>query len=214
MMKILSKIYRQQKGLSLVELLIVLALLGIILAVGYNYFYFGTQAFARGERYAIAQQASRHASDIITREIRFAHEIEINPTGGISVDDFDYIYLENDSIKVREGGVVRILADSNADDIAYSIFFTSNVPNDVVYFYVFADLPESVDLSGYMVMVDGDWILNETELEEDGVYSLYYLKTKVQALNLKLFNTYGQNAELIKLEGNGGLVLKYKKPVY
>ena len=206
---------KKSDGISIVELLVVLSLLGIVLALGYTYFAFGVRAYDRGEQHAIAQQASRLASGFITSEIRFANEIEINPDDNNFESGYRYIYVENESIKhVNENGNVRILADSNVDGMDYRIFFTSNVPYDVVYFYIFADFPGGIDIGDYII-IDPDediWEFEEERLEQEVGKGLYFLKTKVQALNLELYKTYGPDEEMIELNGKGGSVIKYKVP--
>jgi len=179
---------KKQDGLSLVELLVALSLLGIVLALGYMYFDFGVQAFDRGERQTIAQQAARITSDFVTAELRFAKEIEINPDGGLNETGYRYIYLDEteDSIVFRdEEGNERILANSQVDEMPYFIKFNSNIPDDVVIFDIKAD---------------------------DG---LYELNTRVQALNLELYRTYTLEGDLIKLNDNEDeiyTVIKYKVP--
>ena len=184
---------KKQDGLSLVELMITLSLLGIVLALGYMYFDYGVQAFDRGERQSIAQQASRITSDFVTAELRFAKEIEINPEGGISEAGYRYIYLDDDtdsddtdSIVFRdEEGNERILASSQADGMPYFIKFDSNIPDDVVIFDIEAD---------------------------NGLYELH---TRVQALNLELYRTFTTEGELISLnEDATGIytIIKYRVP--
>jgi len=205
-----------EEGITLVELMVVIVLLSIVLALGYMYFDYGVQAFERGERQTIAQKAARLSSDFITNELRFTKEIEINPDGEFAGNgDFDegykYIFLDDtDSIIFRDlDGSKKVLADSEADDMPYIIYFSSNVPNDVVYFYVAADL-SPVDLGEYID--EETYLLDEDSLVGDIGKGLYFLRTKVQALNLELYRTYGLDGELIQLNGMGGTVIKYKHP--
>ncbi|MDY6826368.1 MAG: prepilin-type N-terminal cleavage/methylation domain-containing protein [Bacillota bacterium] len=179
------KKFQDDHGFTLVELMVTLALLGIVLALGYLYFGFGVQAFQRGERQSIAQQAVRLTSDFITSELRFAKQIEINPEGGISETGYRYIYQEDDSIYFRnEEGNDRCLADSDADGMPYSIIFTSNVPEDVVIFTIEAD------------------------------NGLYTLQSSVQALNLELYRDYNIDlyGEIIKVYDGDDTSVKYTIP--
>ena len=178
----------KEHGFSIVELMVALTLLGIVLALGYMYFDFGMRSFNRGERQAIAQQAVRLTSDFITSELRFANQIEINPDDGLSETGFKYFYLNgNSSIVFRDddGTTERILADSVLDDMPYNIYFTSNVPDDVIIYTIDAD------------------------------DELYKIETRVQALNLELYREFNLElyGEIIKLNGGGGTIIKYKKPV-
>ncbi len=210
------KKYLRDEGFSLVELMIALSLLGIVLALGFMYFNFGVQAFDRGELKTIAQNAARFTAGYATTEIRFANEIEINPTDGISESGYKYIYAhDNGSIVSRdENGHERVLADSQADSMDYHIYFTSNVPYDVVYFYIIADMDDDINLSDYITIDEEEdlWEFDEQGLEDDAGKGLYFLQTKIQALNLELYKTYGLDDELIKLNGKGGTVIKYQVP--
>lgn len=212
MKKILLK--QKQDGFTLVEIMIVLALVGIILALGYMYLDFGVQARDRGEKQAIAQKGARYSADIITGELRFAEEVIINPEGDyVSEEDFEdgysYFYQDDNSLVHRdEEGTSRVLADSKTDDMPYSIYFTSNVPNDVVYFYIIVDHNLDTDLEPYID--EESYELNEEDLSEEKEY-IYLLKTKVQALNLELSRTYAPEDELIKLNDLGGTIIKYKR---
>lgn len=197
-----KSIKNNQKGLMLVELMVVLVLLGIILALSYMYFDYGVQAFERGERRSIAQTASRLTSDFIKTEIRFAKEITINPDVTIDDDgyisesgDYRYIYLDDnpdspntDSIVFQnEDGNKQVLADSQADDMPYSIRFDSNIPDDVVIF----------------------------EIEADN--NLYQLDTRIQALNIRLYRDRPQEGRLIDINNSGNdngdyTIIEYKHP--
>ncbi len=195
----LKSIKNNQNGITLVELMVVIVLLIIILTIGYMYFDFGVQAFERGERRSIAQTTSRFTSDFIKTEVRFAKEIIINPNttinndGSISTaDGYRYIYLDDnpdssytDSILFRdEEGNTRVLADSRADDMPYVIRFDSNIPDDVVIY----------------------------EIEADN--GLYYLNTRIQALNIRLYRDRPQSGELIEINAPNGdyTIIKYKHP--
>lgn len=183
MERIIHILNNRENGFTIVELMIVLALLGIVLALGYMYLDFGVRTFDRGEQRAIAQTAARSTSDFITTELRFAKEIIINP-GGSFEQGYRYVYEDNDSIIFRdEQGNERVLASSDSDGMPYTIYFTSNVPDDVVIFDIDAD---------------------------NGLYTLD--QTRVQALNLRLYRSYSLEGDLIKLNDDGGSKIKYKKP--
>lgn len=196
----LKSVKNNQNGLMLVELMVVLVLLGIILALGYMYLDYGVKAFERGERRSIAQTASRLTSDFIKNEIRFAKKITINPAVTIDNDgsinepgDYRYIYLDdnenspntNSIVFQDEDGNKRVLADSQADGMPYSIRFDSNIPDDVVIF----------------------------EIEADN--NLYHLDTRIQALNIRLYREGPQGGDLIKINDNENgdyTIIKYKHP--
>jgi len=208
---VIIKTMKRQSGFTVVELMIVIVLIGLVLAIGYMYFDFGVKAFDRGERQTIAQKAARITSDFITSELRFAKEIIINPEGGFE-EGYRYFYLTDGSGNYKDGSIVfrdeegseRVLADSRDRDMPYWIYFFSNIPYDVVIFYIIADLniePDPEELSEEYI----------EEIKEEGLYAL---KTRVQAVNLKLFrDTHPDYEEMITInEGGNNTVIKYKKP--
>jgi len=181
----MKKYINDQRGLSLLELMITLSLIVVVLSLAYMYFGFGVQAFERGEKLTIAQMGVRSASDFITSELRYANQIEINPENGLDETGFRYVYLDNDSIRFRNvDGSESYLANSYDDSIVYDIQFSSNVPDDVVIFTIDAD-------NGF-----------------------YTLNTRVQALNLELFREYNLElyGAVIKVNSGDNTIIKYKKP--
>ena len=87
----------RQDGISLVELVIVLALLSVVLAIGYNFYFFGVNAFATGEKQSNVQQNIRMSSNYIKKEIQFAHNMAVmNDIAEVPLNDdqYDYIYLD------------------------------------------------------------------------------------------------------------------------
>lgn len=83
---------RNSRGVTLIELIIALALLSMVLAVGYNYYFFENKTYTIGSNQSNVQRDIRLASDFITREVRNAIELELvsSPTIG---DGYNYIYL-------------------------------------------------------------------------------------------------------------------------
>ncbi|KUO50587.1 MAG: hypothetical protein APF76_08035 [Desulfitibacter sp. BRH_c19] len=95
---------KSEKGFSLIELILTLALLGIVLAVGYNFFFFGQRSFAMGEAQSVIQSSARNTAAIITKDLRNATEItllESNPS--IVPDDKRAFYLDGNIIYQKVG---------------------------------------------------------------------------------------------------------------
>ncbi len=78
MKKNLSK---HKRGVTLVELIIVISLIGIVISVIFSMFFFGSGTFSRGESQYGLQNEARFAIDSLSRDLRFVSEIEI-------IDDF------------------------------------------------------------------------------------------------------------------------------
>ncbi|ACA59473.1 hypothetical protein Daud_0961 [Candidatus Desulforudis audaxviator MP104C] len=93
------------KGLTLVELLVGAALLGAVLAIGYTFFYFGHQSFTAGEQRSWVRQNIRLAADFITQELRYAtHVYVLGSVPQSFAADLNYIYVKDGVLKHRKAG--------------------------------------------------------------------------------------------------------------
>ena len=78
----MKKIFnKHNSGVTLIELIIVIALIGIVISVIFSMFFFGSGTFTRGESQYGLQNEARFAIDSLSRDLRFVREIEI-------IDDF------------------------------------------------------------------------------------------------------------------------------
>lgn len=75
----MKKIKYNNKGVTLIELLIVLAIMVIILQVIYSLFFVGNKSFNTSKNKGFAQQDARIASTLINSELRTAKKISISP---------------------------------------------------------------------------------------------------------------------------------------
>lgn len=71
-----------KKGITLTEVIIVIALIGIVLSVIYSLLFFGKNTFNISRRQYGLQSDMRFSLDTIVREVRFSSELDI-----LSVDD-------------------------------------------------------------------------------------------------------------------------------
>lgn len=87
-----------EKGVSLVELLIALAILGIVLDLGMVFFNHTQNSYDRNETKYIAQSNVRLASDFINHELSYATEVSVINAGDVpntASGDDNYIYVGN-----------------------------------------------------------------------------------------------------------------------
>ena len=106
----------RKKGFTLVELIIFLALLGVVLAIGYRIFFFGQRAFAVGSDQFQLQSEIRKAGDFIIDEVRNATEIDIINTPFFAQTGYGYIYLHDSKIVYEYSGGTRDITDSLLKD--------------------------------------------------------------------------------------------------
>ena len=84
------------KGITLIELVIGMGLLVLVLGIGFSLYYFGTSSFEAGTKRGDLQQNARLVANFITEEVRFAETVEILGSDGLNEfdDDFHYIFLD------------------------------------------------------------------------------------------------------------------------
>ncbi|MDW7651431.1 MAG: prepilin-type N-terminal cleavage/methylation domain-containing protein [Bacillota bacterium] len=113
------KFLRNQRGLSLAELVVVIALLGIVLAIGYTFYFFGVRAFNVGEDQSNVQRDIRIASSVITKEIRNATVVELVYTD--AADGYHYIYFDSGNIKHRLDADVTTWTQGSIESLTFNI---------------------------------------------------------------------------------------------
>lgn len=72
-----KELWRQEKGLTIIELLATLAILSMIIAVLYTFYLSGLHSWSRSIDRMEEQQSARIAIDKIIKEVRYAHAVEI-----------------------------------------------------------------------------------------------------------------------------------------
>jgi len=72
---------KDSRGLTLIELLVTLAMIGFIIAALYTFYLAGLRGWQRGTDRMEAQQSARIAMDRIIYEVRFACDVSIHDQG-------------------------------------------------------------------------------------------------------------------------------------
>lgn len=129
------------RGFTLVELLIGLFLLIIVLNIGYLFHHFTVQSFKYGERQSNTQQVISQASSYITRDIRFATSLSIiDPDLVPSTDitnSYNYIRVNADGvIEHRSKKGVVYVAEGIKDNIKLDLNFEYITGNKTLNFVV------------------------------------------------------------------------------
>lgn len=129
----------REKGFTLVELVVGLAVLVIVLGLGYTVFDYALRSYQRGEERYIAQTAARSAARAIIQNIESGMYYEINPTSSLSQGEFQ-IYCTSQGL-VREAFQQQpvVLVPGNLTVTFSKVFDTSgNQVFNVVRFQVSA----------------------------------------------------------------------------
>lgn len=116
-----------QKGVTLVELLIALAILGIVLDLGMVFFNHSEASYNRGETRYITQSNVRLASDYITNQTRYATELSVIDASSVpatitSTDN--YIYVDsNGRIIHKTSSGTSIVNPNTSQNLRYALSF-------------------------------------------------------------------------------------------
>jgi prepilin-type N-terminal cleavage/methylation domain-containing protein len=95
---------KSSKGLTLIELLISFALIGIVLSAAFSLQLFGVRSFKRGEEKSDNQFDVRMAAEFITKQLRYAKTVEILTSVGTPTSGYNYIYIKDGKIKHYRNG--------------------------------------------------------------------------------------------------------------
>lgn len=114
----LKKISNNQ-GVTLIELILVAALISLIFAAVFSVYLAGQRTFIMTSNQASVQQEIRKVSNLIVEELEFAHSWEISGTIPTSFDsNYSYIYVENQVLHIRLRGEL-----STFSDVEYELSF-------------------------------------------------------------------------------------------
>lgn len=90
-----------KNGMTLMELIIVIALVAVIAAVGYNALYFGLKSYSEAQKKWEAEVAVRYMAELLTKQLETANYLDIrkDPTGTwYTSPNVQYIFVDNDQI--------------------------------------------------------------------------------------------------------------------
>ncbi len=92
----MCKFIKNDKGITLLEIIISIAIVGILLTLTFNLFFFGNEVFARGSEQYNVQTSVRISTTSITDTVRYATALYIESNKPDTFEDpYHYIYYEN-----------------------------------------------------------------------------------------------------------------------
>ncbi len=95
------KAFREQRGFTLAELLVVTAIIGMVMGAIFTLQQQGQQAYLLGSNRIEAQQNARVALDLITRDLRTALSVTSIPSG----QDITFVDENGNSIRYSLSGI-------------------------------------------------------------------------------------------------------------
>ncbi len=130
-----------QSGLTIVELMIAISILLIAITLGFNFIFFGVQAFGTGEQRTLVQYNVRLASRVITDELRYADQVEIYAVIPPHTPLMRAIYLkENGQVVIRdETGTERQISGQLSSEVNFNqLLFSVNPDNHKMLIFAIA----------------------------------------------------------------------------
>lgn len=91
-----------ERGFLLTELTVTIALLVVVLAVGFIFFFFCQRSFSEGEKKTIVQSNVRLAANYITKEVRYADKISTTDTKMPNDRTYYCLKLGEDAKRLQE----------------------------------------------------------------------------------------------------------------
>lgn len=118
-----------KKGVTLIELIIVLSILAVVITLGYSIFIFGIKNFTIQTANANNQSNVRYATSFISKEIRKADSVSIS-SNEITIDGTVTYKLHSNVIMRNTNELVSDIASFNVERVGNRIILEiTSVPN-------------------------------------------------------------------------------------
>jgi prepilin-type N-terminal cleavage/methylation domain-containing protein len=202
---------RKNKGVTLIELLVVLAIIGVVSSLIYSMHLFGIRTFAKGESKSNVQFDARMTLDFITKEVRYASEVQIltNTTSipaNVTTEDC-YIYSEasgtNQVIRYKDKLGTKVVATFNTINMNFSTLSNKTLRYNITGVYKGESFTIYSDVLPLNMLKSGSIINN------NGI-AIRYVKAATAATAVTVFlqhsppNAYSGSAYVHNFGASGG----------
>jgi prepilin-type N-terminal cleavage/methylation domain-containing protein len=125
-----------RKGLTLLELLLALGLLGVVISIAFTFFLFSSNTYENGTKKASIQNDTTLVTNAITGQLRNATFVKVFQAdiNGFAFDtNYTYIYAKNGNL-IKRTSTENILVNTTKDNVNCIINFSrSNPPTSVLH---------------------------------------------------------------------------------
>lgn len=105
---------RSTKGLTAIELLIGISLLGLVFSLAYSIYHFGITTFNRGEQQIALQQEVRMVSRVLSEELRFSYNVDLlSSVPSEYPSNTNFILVKDNKLMQVVSGTEKVLVDSS-----------------------------------------------------------------------------------------------------
>ena len=121
----MTRSFRSAEGITIVELLITLSLLGVVVAIVYSIYFFGMASFTRSEQLAVDQQEAREVMRVLVEDIRYATDIKVLQNMPEDPDGNDiYVFVKDGNVHRLSGNQQIVIG--NAESFLTNLLFTAS----------------------------------------------------------------------------------------
>ena len=143
-----------QKGFTLIEILVSISLLSLVLLMAYNMHLFNYKVFNKGSSKADIQSTLRLNADFISDRIRYASNIKILPNKPATFDPLkQYIYSEGGVLKFNDVGTIIDVAGS-LGGVSSTIYFEDKDAQTVSFKVTGTQKDESYEIASSVYMLN------------------------------------------------------------
>lgn len=125
---------KNNKGFTLVELILTVALLGVVVTLASSMLFFGNRTFTNTNNQRELQSDMRLVTNFIEREVQNASNLQILETLPGTLDNSRrYIYINNDKVMFKAENQSAVEIPTTFDEIDYDVDFTKSGNTVVEY---------------------------------------------------------------------------------
>lgn len=152
---------RSSQGVTLVELLVAVSLLGMVLGVAYSAYTFGYRSFIQGTEQAALQREARLIVRSLTDEIRYAQEVQVLETVPNAPAPQDiFVYVEDGRVFRLENGKSTQIGDSSGD-ISASLWFEAEDSHTLEFVLTVSSQKRQYKLEGSITPLNMEKAISE-----------------------------------------------------
>jgi prepilin-type N-terminal cleavage/methylation domain-containing protein len=194
-----------KSGFTLIELIVTIAIIGIVLTMAYSMGAFGSMSFNNGAAKSDIQSNIRLAANYITKELRYSSNAIILTELPTTPDSTrNYIYVDNDGIlkQYYNGDITNVLGNTSNNSSKTLEFTIEN--SETVYFNIQENYKDQTfQLNSTILLLN---IGDSTLVNGTGAVISYITEPIITNINAKPVQSISITAPSTSISINGGML--------